>query len=277
MKWPFYCLPPFRHRLKVPKIWIFWAALDTLLAHKMKNPITFKPASSGKKGLALFLLLFSGIELFAQEKSEKIKDADGNVYHTVKIGNQIWLKENLKTKAFRNGEKIPYMDLKTDWSKFYKTALSEKPKNNHQDAYGSYYNWYAVTDSRQLCPVGFRIPTREDFFTLLDYAGRVSSKWNDKSVFSQGEAENVGGKLKAVSKFWLPPNSGANNNSGFSALPAGYRAHDFEDLGMSSWFWTSTEFNNDSADGLVLSNESSGARLTYHFKTNGFSVRCIKE
>ena len=223
------------------------------------------------------MLFFSTSFLLAQQEDGKIKDADGNVYQTIQIGNQVWLKENLKTTRFRTGEKIPYMDLKTDWSKFYKTAVSEKPNSNYQKPYGLHYNWYAVTDSRQLCPAGFRVPTRQDFLTLLDNTGRNAEKWKDKSIFSQGEAENIGGKLKAVSKYWLPPNTGAGNQSGFTALPAGYRAHGFEDLGMSAWFWTSTEYNQESADGLVLSNESSGARLTYHFKTNGFSVRCIRE
>lgn len=223
------------------------------------------------------MLLCSTSLLLAQKEDGKIKDADGNVYQTIQVGNQVWLKENLKTTRFRNGEKIPYMDLKTDWSKFYKTAVSEKPKSNYQKPYGLHYNWYAVTDPRQLCPAGFRMPTRQDFLTLLDNTGRNAEKWKDKSIFSQGEAENIGGKLKAVSKFWLPPNTGAGNQSGFSALPAGYRAHGFEDLGMTAWFWTSTEYNQESAEGLVLSNESSGTRLTYHFKTNGFSVRCIKE
>jgi uncharacterized protein (TIGR02145 family) len=223
------------------------------------------------------MLLFSTPILLAQKEDAKVKDADGNVYQTIQIGKQVWMKENLRTTRFRNGEKIPYMDLKTDWSKFYKQAVSEKPKSNYQKSYGLHYNWYAVADPRQLCPAGYRVPTRQDFLDLLDNTGRNPVKWSDKSIFSQGEPENIGGKLKAVSKYWLPPNTGAGNQSGFTALPAGYRAHGFEDMGMSAWFWTSTEYNQESADGMVLSNESGGARLTYHFKTNGFSVRCIRE
>lgn len=223
------------------------------------------------------LLSVSSYLLPAQTKSQKVKDADGNSYHTIQIGQQIWLSENLKSTRFRNGEKIPLMDLKTDWSKYYKAAVSEKPKKNHQNGYGAYYNWYAVADPRQLCPAGFRVPTRKDFLQLLDNTGRNAVKWNDKSIFSQGESESIGGKLKAVSKYWLAPNTGANNQSGFSALPAGYRSHGFEDMGLSAWYWTSTSYNEENADGMVLSNESSGARLSYYFKTNGFSVRCIKE
>lgn len=223
------------------------------------------------------MFFFSSSVLLAQKDVEKVKDADGNAYQTIQIGNQVWLKENLKTTRFRNGEKIPYMNLKTDWSKFNKPAVSEKPKSNYQKPYGMHYNWYALMDSRQLCPAGYRVPTRQDFLALLDNMGRNPAKWSDKSIFSQGEPENIGGKLKAVSKYWLPPNSGAGNQSGFTALPAGYRAHGFEDMGMSAWFWTSSEYNQESADGMVLSNESGGARLTYHFKTNGFSVRCIRE
>jgi len=228
--------------------------------------------------ISICCILILGVRgLYAQASAEKVKDADGNSYPIVKIGNQTWMKENLKTQKFQNGEKIMSLPIKTDWSNIAKPAMSEKAKGKYQSAYGRLYNWYCITDPRGLCPAGYRIPTRQDFLDLLDHTGRKKEKWSDKSIFSQGEAENIGGKLKAVSKFWLPPNPGANNQTGFSALPAGYRARTFEDMGMTAWFWTASNFNEYSADGLVLSNESSGARLTYHFKTNGFSVRCIKE
>jgi uncharacterized protein (TIGR02145 family) len=215
---------------------------------------------------------------YGQTAGETVKDADGNRYHTVKIGNQLWLKENLKAQSFRNGDKILSMPISTDWSNFTKPAVSEKPKNGPYDShYGKLYNWYTVSDPRGLCPIGYRIPKRKDIEILLDELGRNKSKWSDKSIFSQGEAENLGGKLKAKSKLWLAPNSGANNQSGFNALPAGYRARSIVDMGLSAWFWTSTEYDALNADGIVLSNESSGAKLTYHFKTNGFSVRCLKD
>lgn len=228
--------------------------------------------------VAFFLFSLFQNPLFSQHATEEVQDADGNTYPVVKIGQQVWMAENLKSKKFRNGEKIPNIPISTDWSDFVKPAMSEKPrKSNYQTVYGYLYNWYCIADPRGLCPVGYRIPNRHDWIVLLDHTGRKKERWSDKSIFSQGEAENIGGKLKAVSKFWLPPNPGANNQSGFSAQPAGYRAHGFEDMGMTAWFWSSTDFNKESADGLVLSNESSGARLTYHFKSNGFSVRCIKE
>lgn len=230
-------------------------------------------------GLFRFLLIFllSTTALFAQTEGETIKDAEGNSYATVKIGKQVWMKENLKTQKFRNGEKIPVLPIATDWSNVFQPYMSEKAKNNYQAAYGRQYNWYTVADPRGLCPVGYRIPSRHDFLVLLDHTGRRKDRWSDKSIFSQGEAENIGGKLKAVSKLWLAPNEGAGNQSGFSALPAGYRGRSFEDAGLTAWFWSSTNYNEQNADAMVLSNESSGARLTYHFKTNGFSVRCVKD
>jgi uncharacterized protein (TIGR02145 family) len=215
---------------------------------------------------------------WCQTAGETVKDADGNSYHTVKIGDQLWLKENLKAQRFRNGDKILSMPISTDWSNSTKAALSEKPKKGPYDAhYGRLYNWYTISDPRGLCPAGYHVPQRKDFEKLLDEMGRNKSKWSDKSIFSQGEAENLGGKLKAKSKLWLAPNSGSNNQSGFNALPAGYRARSIVDMGLSAWFWTSTEYDALNADGMVLSNESSGAKLTYHFKTNGFSVRCLKD
>jgi uncharacterized protein (TIGR02145 family) len=231
----------------------------------------------GKFSKAALILLMVYGQIQAQSPGETVKDADGNTYQTVKIGNQVWMKENLKTQRFRNGDKILNMPLETDWSNVFKPYVSEKPARNYQAAYGKYYNWYVVADPRGICPVGFRIPKRQDMLQLLDFTGRRKDRWSDKSIFSQGEAENIGGKLKTVSKLWQEPNSGADNKSGFSALPAGYRARSFEDQGFTAWFWTSTSFNEQNADALVLSNESSGARVTYHFKTNGFGVRCIKE
>lgn len=226
--------------------------------------------------LALLYFLPAG-RMQAQTEGELVKDADGNSYHTVKIGGQTWLKENLKTRKFRNGEKIPVLPISTDWSNISKPYLSDKPGGKYQPAYGRLYNWYCVADPRGLCPAGYRIPNRADYLALLDHTGRKKEKWSDKSIFSQGEAENIGGKLKAVSRLWFAPNTGAGNETGFTALPAGYRGRSFEDAGLTAWFWTSTNYNEQNADAMVLSNESSGARLTYHFKTNGFSVRCIKD
>ena len=95
-----------------------------------------------------------------QSQSETVKDIDGNVYHTVTIGTQIWMVENLKTTKYRNGDGIPNVTDNTQWGNLTTWAYC----NYNNDAangtkYGKLYNWYAVNDSRNIAPTGWHVPT----------------------------------------------------------------------------------------------------------------------
>jgi uncharacterized protein (TIGR02145 family) len=184
----------------------------------------------------------------------------------VKIGNQEWASENLNVSTFRNGDAIPEAQTKEAWEKagqegkpawcYYDNAL----KNGNK--YGRLYNWYAVTDPRGLAPSGWHIPSDAEWTTLVDYLG--------------GEDE-AGHKMK--SKAGWDDNGNGSNASGFSGLPGGLRyiQGPFSIVGDVGYWWSSTEDYTNHAWSRNLSYYNGFVYRNYYFKTNGFSVRCLRD
>ncbi|MRS02175.1 hypothetical protein EG832_02935, partial [bacterium] len=194
---------------------------------------------------------------------EPLIDRDGNTYNTVIIGDQTWMAENLKTTLFNDNTAIPYAIENTSWSTasgsaycWYNNDIANK------NAFGALYNWYAVMTNK-LCPVGWHVPTLGD--------------WDDLAIFLGGESI-AGGKMKATgTNYWSSPNTGATNESGFSALPGGLRSMygNFGNIGDFGYWWSdndgypsATYFRLSHLDGILFS----GFRDMYY----GLSVRCIK-
>jgi len=209
--------------------------------------------------------------------SETVKDFDGNIYHTVKIGSQVWMVENLSVTHYRNGDPVTLITDSNQWL----AADSGAYCNYNNDAslvhtYGRLYNWHAVNDGRFLSPAGWHIPTDEEWKALEMYLGMTQAQAD--SVFYRGTTE--GGELKETGiSHWIAPNDGATNSSGFTALPGGYRAYLFTDLYSSGCWWTSSKASADEAIFRVLSYVRAGiVRNAYHQdETLGLSVRCIKD
>ena len=159
-----------------------------------------------------------------------ITDIDGNTYTTVKIGTQTWTVQNLKVRRYRNGDTIPRVKNNGVWNSLNIGAFCNF--NNDFDnvaAYGRLYNWYAVTDPRGLAPKGWHVPTIDDYRVLVDYLGGV---------------DVAAGHLKEAGfAHWSSPNEGADNSSGFTALPNGYRYPwgEFLNLGNVGPLWSSSE------------------------------------
>ena len=165
-----------------------------------------------------------------------VTDTDGNVYHTVIIGEQVWMSENLKTTKYRNGNPIPKVSDGTTWSNHSIGAYCNYNKyEDNSTTYGRLYNWYAVNDSRNIAPTGWHIPSDAEWTTLTTYLG--------------GECV-AGGNLKETGiTHWQSPNTGATNKTGFTALPGGYRHcnGDFFCMCRNASFWSSTEHNCNDA------------------------------
>ncbi|MCH7733493.1 MAG: PKD domain-containing protein [Candidatus Marinimicrobia bacterium] len=206
-----------------------------------------------------------------------ITDIDGNVYNTIQIGNQEWMSENLKVTHYRNGDAIPNVTGNTEWSNLSTGAYCSYDNNDSNiDTYGLLYNWYAVADSRKIAPAGWHIPTDAEWKELEMYLGMSQSEADDTG--DRGTDE--GGKLKEVgTTHWQSPNTGATNESGFSALPGGHRYYygPFGRVGYNALFWSTTESNSSSAwtHRLYYSGSAVG-RYGYH-KLSGFSVRCVRD
>lgn len=207
------------------------------------------------------------IRAYSGYETGTMTDIDGNVYQTVKIGNQWWMAENLKVTHYRNGEAIPHVLSQYEWRGLDTGAYCYFDNDTDNiSTYGLLYNWFAVDDSRNLAPPGWHVPTVADMAELMDYLG--------------GEAV-AGGKLKeAGTAHWNYPNTGADNSSGFTALPGGMRAGDgYYDLRGGAYFWTSEEniFNNRLGfyNHLDLRNATLGSGSFP--KYNGFSIRLVKD
>jgi uncharacterized protein (TIGR02145 family) len=194
-----------------------------------------------------------------------IKDADGNVYHTVQIGSQTWMLENLKTTKYNDGTSIRLVTDDLEWARLSTDAYCwyDNDSASSIDSYGALYNWTAV-NSEKLAPVGWHVATDADWTTLTTFLG--------------GESV-AGGKLKVKGTGdWQSPNTGATNEVGFAALPGGYRSTDgtFSDIGLSGDWWTASEENDINAWFRGVGNNLASVSRKGLSKVYGLSVRCVK-
>ena len=212
-----------------------------------------------------------------------VTDIDGNVYETVQIGDQLWMKENLKVTHYNNGDEIQYVqsessepnvweNLSTGAYGYYNDDLS------HQETYGNLYNWYAV-ETGNLAPEGWHVPTDDEIKQLEMYLG-----------MSQEEADgtghrgtNEGSKLAGMADLWNDGNLVNNpefGTSGFNLLPGGYRISYggyYDSMGLVGYFWSSTENSSNYAWNRVLYYYSSDIDRYDYDKKFGFSVRCVRD
>ena len=195
-----------------------------------------------------------------------MKNTDNTNSKEVKIGNQVWMLENLDVEKFRNGDLIPQAKTAEEWENAGKNnepawCYYDNDESNGTK-YGKLYNWYAVNDPRGLAPEGYHIPSNTELTELTDSLGH----------------ENVAGtKMKSTSG-WYESGNG-NNSSGFSALPGGYRYINgsFSDLGKVGNWWSSSEGDTSNAISRFLNYYNADVFNYNSDKKNGFSVRCLKD
>jgi uncharacterized protein (TIGR02145 family) len=204
-------------------------------------------------------------------------DIEGNIYQTVKIGNQCWMVENLKTSHYRNGELIHNEIDDNNWSYLSVSAYCDyQNAESFSATYGKLYNWFAINDSRNIAPEGWHIPSDEEWKILEMYLGM--SEVDANKISWRGTVE--GGSLKEIGTIhWLSPNTGATNSSGFTAIPGGTRNDygSFSRMGRDAAFWSSTSFDQTTAWMRYLGEENSDIYRFHITKTLGYSVRCIKD
>lgn len=234
----------------------------------------------------IYLLLVFGLCILNNRCKKEIIpvptviDIEGNIYHSVTIGTQTWMAENLRTTKYNDGSDIPNITESSVWQNlgshgycWYNNDIANK------ETYGALYNWFVVSTAK-LCPTGWHVPTESDWTILSE---------------NLGGDDIAGGKLKeAGNAHWLYPNSGATNESRFTALAGGYRnvltrgnqVHPggfFGGIKTTGSWWTASEFgpsyyvwyremNFDhsyfaSSSGVIFQNGHS----------MGYSVRCIKD
>jgi uncharacterized protein (TIGR02145 family) len=215
-----------------------------------------------KIALLFAVAVFSGCS--SDDGESKIKDADGNVYTSVKIGTQTWMVENLKTSKYNDGTSIPTGLTNTEWTTTTTPAYCIYENNDlYNNTYGKLYNWHAVNTGK-LAPKGWHVPTNAELSTLRDYLGGFSA---------------AGGKMKSTSTLWATPNSLADNSSGFTSLPEGERDNSdgvFYNVGNYARYWSSTAYASNSAYGYSLAYYNGDLYSRDYSNNLGFAVRCIK-
>jgi uncharacterized protein (TIGR02145 family) len=209
------------------------------------------------------VLMLNSISVFSQT----VTDIDGNFYTTVSIGNQVWMGENLKTTAFNNQEPIPLVLDDAQWSTQTQPAYCyyQGDLTNVSD-YGNLYNWYLVNDSRNVCPTGYHVPALSEWEELINFLG--------------GNAV-AGGKLKEIGlAHWLDPNTAADNASGFTALPSGWRANNngaYENLSYMGYVWSSTAVDALNSSIILVGYDSPASYTSDSHIRTGLPIRCLKD
>lgn len=198
-----------------------------------------------------------------------VTDVEGTIYKTITIGSQTWMAENLRTTSYRNGDKIPEVTGNTAWKNLTTAAWCNYENSVDRDqiaTLGRLYNWFAVSDSRNLAPEGWHVATDADWSDLESYLGGSSV---------------AGGKLKETTTLhWSTPNAGILNQSGFTALPGGRREYtdgSFINLGFDGFWWTSSAYNPDYSWYRYIHFDATECYRANFHKQYGFSVRCVKD
>jgi uncharacterized protein (TIGR02145 family) len=206
---------------------------------------------------------------------DSISDYEGNIYKTVKIGNQWWMAENLKSKKFRNGNYIRAAQDENQW----KLPLPGYCKyDDKESGTGLLYNYYAIQDTSNLAPIGWHIPTDEDWKELEKYLGMNANQTD--SISWRGK--HVGNILKVKGyKGWIKyKDSWPTDSVGFSAMAGSCRLPDgrFGDPGLfyAGFWWTVSTFN-DSVYYRHLDHKNENIFRFYANKGYGMSIRCVKD
>ncbi len=249
------------------------------------------------KIIFLLLALFAGVVLFScsedddnvdeetgqetpnnnddDNDGETVTDVDGNVYHTVTIGTQTWMVENLKATRYNDGTAIPNVTGISEWAS--QTTGAYCIYNNDEsyisdNDFGLLYNWYAAS-SGKLAPEGWHVPSYDEWKLLINYIEadneiKYPSSYTETDLMDESWITNIGA------------NSTGANSTGFSALPAGCRGGSFSGINSGAYWWSATKNSSSpssSSSYCYYIYGSRSSKLTYDIFYVGYSIRCIKD
>jgi len=212
-----------------------------------------------------------------------VSDIDGNIYKTIKIGNQVWTVDNLRTTKYNDGKPIPYVTDNNAWAAL--TTPGYCYHNNTANAYrrkkyGALYNWYAV-DTKKLAPAGWHVPTDAEWDFLQNYLIANGYNWDGTATGNKiaksmaAQADWIVSKARGA----IGNDSTRNNRSGFSAFPSNYRYYIgyFSTIDESGYWWSASEFFASDASFRFLYYDSDSLVKYNYDKSCGLSVRLVKD
>lgn len=224
------------------------------------------------------------IVIYSQYQNVTVQDIDNNIYETVKLGNQTWMRENLRTTKFNDGTPISEIQMAGEWSFAIKPAFCwyDNTVNSYTVFYGALYNGYAV-QSGKLCPIGWHVPTDAEWTELENFL--IANGYN----YDGTKTENKIAKAISAIYLWEPSEvSGVPGNkydyttyrdlSRFKAIPAGHREPNglFSLKGYQAKFWTATPYDGNMNYIRWINFDEVSTIKSYFVKRSGYSVRCIK-
>jgi len=212
----------------------------------------------------------------------RVRDIEGTWYKTVKIGDQWWMAENLKTSKLNDGTPIPIVVDNIQWTGFTSAAYCwyNNDEMPNKRVYGALYNWFAVNTGK-ICPITWHVPS-DDEWKILEIYMAMTQEEAEKAGAWRGTDQGI--QIKSE-KGWSGPYPLGTNTVGFAALPAGIRGYTtgvFSNIGIETTFWTSSF--DESTDyawfrNIISEVEWANSRIYRNttVKTHGFSIRCIKD
>ena len=260
-----------------------------------------KALPAGYKYLSLFALIcIVPLQYSCEDPISRIPielgaivDYDGNCYSTIQLGNQRWMIKNLKTTHYADGTEIPLVENVSEWEdlgydeKAY--CYYNNSEKNEARVYGALYTWAAAmngaissdmnpSEIQGVCPDGWHLPSDDEWKELEMFLG-MSQADADLEGF---RGEDIGSKLASSSEGWLDgylDSTPEFGTSGFNAKPGGGRRYDgtFGHKGDNANFWTATEYSNIRAWGRHIYSSYSSVHRYMNAKSDGFSVRCVKD
>ncbi len=211
----------------------------------------------------------------------EILDSDGNVYETITVGDQVWMRENLRTTHYQNGDRILNLSSNESWASSSDGAFSYYKNNpTNGQIYGALYNWFAVDDHRRIAPRGWHIPSEREWQQLITNIRETSANNSNLEKIDSEIAAKLAGR-KELWKDGALKKSVSFGLSRFGILPAGYRQSDsgnFPYIGEAAFFWSSTESSTRQELALHFSlyDGGSGFSSSENYKRAGYSIRCVK-
>ncbi|MBN2571324.1 MAG: immunoglobulin domain-containing protein [Ignavibacteriales bacterium] len=217
------------------------------------------------KIFAVLLFQVLSLSTILAQETGTVTDIDGNVYNTIKIGDQWWMAENLKVTHYNDGTEIPIVEENSSWANLTTPGYCWYYNNiSYKESFGALYNWFTVNKGN-VCPAHWHVPTNED--------------WDELTEFVGGSLV-AGGKLKEVGySYWTCPNNvGATNEYNFNAKPVGLRYRDgsFSKTGWYYHLWSSDNADTELACQRDIGCAYQGIGCANSYKTNGFAIRCIE-